>query len=169
MTIVQILVDELKTEADNTRKLLECVPEDKKDWKPHEKSFTLARMAGHVAEIPGWIYHIVELEEFDIRKNNFERFVFESKEQLMAAFEKKIKEAEDILNNTTDEHLQKSWSFLADGKLIYQNARYKELRKWAFSHLVHHRAQLGLYLRLLDVPIPGMYGPSADDRLRAAK
>ncbi len=165
-TTVQVLIDELKYESENTRKLLECVPENRGDWRPHEKSFPLARLSGHVAEIPGWVYHIVELDEFDLRKNNFERFVFEGKEQLMTSFEKKIKEAEEVLFKTTDDRLQETWTLLMDGKIISKNSRYKELRKWAFNHLVHHRAQLGLYLRLLDVPIPGTYGPSADDILK---
>ncbi|MCB0699273.1 MAG: hypothetical protein KDC11_05460 [Chitinophagaceae bacterium] len=84
MTTVQLLIDELKYESTNTRKLLECVPEGNGDWQPHEKSFPLKRIAGHVAEIPGWVYHIIKLDEFDLRKNNFERFMFESKEQLMS-------------------------------------------------------------------------------------
>lgn len=166
MNITTLLAEELKRESVSTRKLLECVPEAKGDWKPHEKSFPLSRLAGHVAEIPGWVYHIIKKHEFDLGKDNFERFVFENKEQLLSVFDKKLQEALDILAQTTDEELQQEWTFMMNGNLISKDIRYNELRKWALNHQVHHRAQLGVYLRLLDIPIPGMYGPSADDRAK---
>lgn len=169
MNTIKNLITELKEEAESTRKLLECVPDNNYDWKPHERSFPLGRLAGHVAEIPDWIYWIVKEDEFDLMKNNFERFIPECKESLMIHFEKKIEEAVTILSETGEEQLQEEWTFLLGGNVYTKNTRYHEIRKWAFNHLFHHRAQLGVYLRLLDIPIPGMYGPSADDRAKREK
>lgn len=169
MDIVKVLIEEIKDEAENTRKLLECVPDGKNDWKPHERSFPLGRLAGHVAEILDWVYWITKKDEFDLTKDNFERFIPEDNKALLAHFERKLEEAVTILRATTPEQLEEEWTFLIGGNVYTKGTRYHEIRKWAFNHLYHHRGQLGVYLRLLDIPIPGMYGPSADDRARMKK
>lgn len=164
MNIIEQLIKELKAESVSTRKLLAQMPDGRGDWKPHERSFPLGRLAGHVAEIPEWIYHIVKEDEFDLKANNFERLICDNKVELLAKFDEKLEQALQILSELTEEQLQEEWTFKIGDHIISNASKYEEIRKWAFNHQIHHRAQLGVYLRLLDIPIPGMYGPSADDR-----
>lgn len=167
MNISKPLLDELKAEAANTRKILECVPEGKNDWRPHEKSFTLGRLASHVAEIPHWIGWILESDELDMIARPFERKVCADHKELMEYFDSKLAEAIALLENVSDDEWEKTWTFRAGEKVIFQSTKYSAIRSWGYNHFVHHRAQMGVYLRLLDIPIPGMYGPSSDDRAKA--
>lgn len=164
MNIVQELIDELKRESINTRKLLEAVPDGKNDWKPHEKSFPLGRLAGHVAELPTWIGLVVNKDVFDIGSDAFERLNPENKKELLAKFDEKLEEGLDTLVAMTPEQLEEDWTFKYGDHIIAKSSRYQNIRTWALNHQIHHRAQLGVYLRLLDIPITGTYGPSADDR-----
>lgn len=166
MNVVQLLAEELKRESTSTKKILDCVPEGRNDWRPHEKSFYLGRLASHVAEIPHWINWILESDEFDMVKRPFERHVCADHEELMMYFDAKLNEALEALGNATDEDLAKHWVFRAGERIVTESSRYDAIRSWAFNHLIHHRAQLGVYLRLMEIPIPGIYGPSADDRIR---
>lgn len=168
MNVAQLLKEELVREMESTRKILECVPEGNNDWRPHEKSFALGRLASHVAEIPHWIGWILESNELDMVARPFERKVCESHEELMQYFENKHKDAIELLDKATIDDLSQSWTFRAGERVIFTSSRYHAIRSWGFNHLVHHRGQLGVYLRLLDIPIPGMYGPSTDDRERMA-
>ncbi len=164
MNIIEQLIKELKAESVNTRKILEQVPEGKNDWKPHEKSFPLGRLAGHVAELPEWIVLVVKKDVFDIASDHFERLNPDNKEELLAKFDEKLQLGLDALASMTPEQLEEEWTFKYGDHIITQGSRYQNVRKWALNHQIHHRAQLGVYLRLLDIPIPGTYGPSADDR-----
>lgn len=166
MNIIEQLIKELKAESVNTRKILEQVPEGQNDWRPHERSFPLGRLAGHVAEIPEWVYHIANEDVFDLAANNFERLICDSRAELLQKFDEKLEMAINVLSGMTEEQLEETWTFKYGDQIISQSKRYNEIRKWAFNHQIHHRAQLGVYLRLLDIPIPGMYGPSADDRAK---
>ncbi len=166
MNIIQELIGELKRESASTRKLLEIVPDGNYDWQAHEKSFPLGRIAGHIAEIPQWIYHIAKTDEFDLMKNNFERYVCTNREELLAKFDEYLKLATETLEGMTEDDLQKPWKFTAGDHLISHDTKYVNIRSWGMNHIVHHRAQLGVYLRLQDIEIPGMYGPSADDRAK---
>jgi len=167
MNINELLIAELKKESVSTKKLLECVPDGKNDWRPHERSFYLGRLASHVAEIPHWIGWILESDELDMLARPFERHVCADSKELMGYFEAKLDSGIAALEKATNEDLMQEWTFRAGDKVIFKSTRYEAMRAWAFNHQVHHRAQLGVYLRLLDIPIPGMYGPSADDRAKA--
>lgn len=164
MNIIEELIAELKAESVATRKLLEVVPDGKNDWKPHEKSFPLGRLAGHVAELPEWLALVINKEVFDIGSDHFERFFPNDKEELLAKFDEKLQLGLDTLSAMTPEQLEQEWTFKYGDHIITQGSKYQNIRKWALNHQIHHRAQLGVYLRLLEVKIPGVYGPSADDR-----
>ncbi len=163
MAMKDALIAELKHEATNTRKMLQRVPADKFDWKPHEKSMTLGRLAAHVAEIPVWVNRTVPVEEFDFAKNTFARNTYADNAALLKVFDEKLAEAIVCLQNATDETLNGIYTMRRGDHIIFQLPRKVVLRNFTFNHIVHHRGQLSVYLRLLDIPVPGMYGPSADE------
>lgn len=166
MSISEILLPEFDQEMQNTRKLLECVPEDKPDYKPHEKSMTMARLAGHVAELPGWAVNTVNTSELDLTPASGETFkacIMTSRQQLLEVFDKNVAEARSAIAGATDEHLHQIWSLIYKGHKVLEMPRAAVLRSVVMNHIIHHRAQLGVYLRLNNVAIPGMYGPSADE------
>jgi len=158
------LIAELKQEAVNTRKMLERVPEDKFLWKPHEKSMTIGRLASHIAEIPVWINRTLTANEFDFATASMVRTTYENRAALLKVFDEKQAEAIAALQNTTDEMLNETYSVRRGEQVMFAMPRKVMLRNFAFNHLIHHRGQLSVNLRLLDVPVPGMYGPSADER-----
>lgn len=171
MSLSTLLIQELKQESEATRKILSRVPDTKNDWKPHEKSFTLARLAAHVAEMPQWAARIMETDRYDFLEHPYKSVTFETNAELMDFFQLKLNEAIAALENANDEKLMEHWTFCRGEHVITQNTRYASIRGWLFNHMIHHRGQLSVYLRLLDVPVPGIYGPSADDiieRQRAA-
>lgn len=161
MALAQDLVNELKQEAAVTRKHLERVPFDKLDYRLHEKSETLGRLAVHVAEIVAWWKVCLLNDELDFI--GFEPKVFSTPEQLLSYFDGLLAEAVKVLSEAEPEDFTKEWS-MRYGETIYFTLPKKQvLRFFCMNHLVHHRAQLGVYLRLLGVPVPAVYGPSADD------
>lgn len=162
MKLSQILLAEIKQEAVATRKLLELVPFEKADFKSHEKSMTLLRLATHVAEISGWWKECLVLDELDFAKGDFTPKVYNSTADLLELHDTLMVKAEKILNEVSEDEFQKPWT-MRNGEVIYFTSPKSEVvRTWCMNHLYHHRAQLGVYLRLLDVPLPGVYGPSAD-------
>ncbi len=163
MPLKDAFIAELKYESALTKKMLERVPLEKKDWKPHEKSMTLGRLATHVAEIPHWTSDIIHIDEYDFQKNYTPGKTASSQEELIKIFQEKLDTAIADLEKMNDEDLKKMW-VVKNGEQVYTKLpKSVALRGWSFSHLFHHRGQLSVYLRLLDVPIPGMYGPSADE------
>lgn len=162
MSLNENLIAELKHESANTRKMLERVPAEKHDWKPHEKSMKIGRLATHLAEIPTWITMMVNTDELDLMTMP-KAYVAENNAELLSFFDEKLGEAVTALQGATDEHLQKNWVLRRGEHVIYDMPRSAFLRSMAYSHLFHHRGQLSVYLRLLDIPVPGMYGPTADD------
>lgn len=157
------LVGELKLEGATTRKVLERIPFDKFDYKPHERSMTMGRLAVHVAEMAGWVNEIVTKPELDFATMDYKPFAPQSTAELVEFFDKILADAAAALENTTDETLLEDWS-LRNGETIYfTQPRIQVLRGMAFNHIVHHRGQLSVYLRLNDIPVPGLYGPSADE------
>lgn len=168
MNIKELLIAEVKRESQSTRKILECVPEGRNDWKPHEKSFPLDRLAAHVAELPQWLNFITERAELDTIATPLERHVFANTTALLEFFDTTNAAGLAALEKTTEEQLAETWTFRAGERIITQSSRYNAIRSWMFNHQYHHRGQLSVYLRLLDIPIPGMYGPSADDRIKMA-
>jgi uncharacterized damage-inducible protein DinB len=166
MPISQTILPEFEHEMANTRKTLERAPEDKFEWKPHEKSMTLGGLATHLGNIPSWTAQTFDRDELDISPPGEPPYRLEqakSRAELLEAFDKNVSSARRALEAATDENWQGSWSLLAGGKKIFTLPRTAVMRGFVMNHLIHHRAQLGVYLRLLDVPVPSIYGPSADE------
>jgi len=157
-----MLLKEMEQEAKTTRKMLERVPEDKYDWKPHAKSMTMQRLATHVAELPSWVTMAVNTDELDFNRGSYVPKVVKNNSELIELLEKSLAEGKASLQKATDEILPRTW-IMRGGDTIYSKSTKGEVIRMAFCQIVHHRAQLGVFLRLLDVPIPGSYGPSADE------
>lgn len=157
-----MLLKEMDQEARTTRKMLERVPQQKFDWQPHPKSMTLRSLATHVAELPGWVTMTLNTDELDFAKNHYNPPVFNDSKDLVAYFEKELAEAHLQLAKATEGELLRNWT-MRSGDQIYMVATKGEVIRMAYCQTVHHRAQLGVFLRLLDIPIPGSYGPSADE------
>jgi uncharacterized damage-inducible protein DinB len=162
MPIAQMLLPEFDQEMKNTRKLLECVPDGKFDYKPHEKSMTLGRLASHVAEMPNYLVSTLRHERLDFTGEE-KRVEPTNCKELLESFDKLSAEARDLLSKATDEDLAKIWTLTFKGQQIFSMPRTAVIRSMVISHLIHHRGQLGVYLRLNNVEFPGMYGPSADE------
>jgi uncharacterized damage-inducible protein DinB len=164
MTIVQAFLEELRNEAKVTKIILERVPIEKGDWKPHEKSMGLLRLASHVAEVMSWVDMTVRQDGLDFSKMDYKPFIPENTEALLQFHEKNIKIAESALEQCTETELDKIWTGHSGDQVFFAMPKLQTLRGMCFNHLVHHRAQLGVYLRLLDIPVPGSYGPTADEQ-----
>lgn len=161
MTIGQEFLKELILEAEVTRKYLACVPYDRKEFKPSEKSETLWRLAVHVAEIIEWWTTCLNSDRLDFM--GFEPKDIQSTTELLAYFDELLEDAKASLSDAKDEAFDKEWSMTYGSEILFTLPKKQVVRIFCMNHLVHHRAQLGVYLRLLDVPIPATYGPSADD------
>ncbi|HEX4133511.1 MAG TPA: DinB family protein [Bryobacteraceae bacterium] len=161
MTISETLLPEFDQEMANLRKLVDCVPEDKFSWKPHAKSMSLGRLASHASEMPQWATFIISHDKLEMTPGQAP-FNAATKAELMAALDKNVAEARALIAGATDEQLAKNWSFVYGGHVVMTMPRAVALRNAVMNHIIHHRGQLSVYLRLQDVPIPGMYGPSAD-------
>jgi uncharacterized damage-inducible protein DinB len=162
MTIISQFNKELEAEAITTRKMLSIIPDDKMDWQPHPKSMTIRKLAGHIAELPTWITLTFTTDELDFETSPYQSPVFNSTAQLLELFETCLKDGRTQLVESNAGLLEKPWT-LRMGEQIYSVSPKADVVRMAMSQIIHHRAQLGVYLRLLDVPIPGSYGPSADD------
>lgn len=158
------LIAELKYESDLTKKMLERVPIENGSWRPHSKSMTLGRLATHVAEIPQWISRIITIDDWDFVARGFSSQVAATREELMTIFHDKLQQAIADLDTMSDEGFNKTWIVRRGDHMRRELPKKVAIRGWGFSHLIHHRGQLSVYLRLLDVPVPGMYGPSADEK-----
>lgn len=160
---IESLLKEMEHEANTTRKMLSRIPDDKFDYKPHPKSMPISRLSAHIAEIPGWVDMALTTNELDFANPaSYNRFEAHSQKELMPYFEKKLEEGKAALKKATDEQLDEKWTLRNGDKILAVNTVGETIRM-AYCQIVHHRAQLGVFLRLLDVPIPGSYGPSADE------
>ena len=167
MPTKDILLPEFDMEMDSTRRTLERVPDDKFDWKPHEKCGTLGWMASHVATLPHWAKITMQQDSLDIAPAEGPTFVLPkpaSRKELLEIFDKNRAEARAALAAGTDATYAQPWALLMGGKELFSEPRSAVLRRMVFNHLIHHRGQLTMYLRLLDVPVPGLYGPSAEEQ-----
>ena len=162
MPIADTFIAELEREAEITRRVLTRVPDDKLAWKPHAKSMSLARLAHHVATIPGAMAGIAKLDGFDVEKFS-EPALPESAAAIVAMFDASLAQAKAILGAASDAAMMENWSFRMGGKPLMTVPRIGVYRTLLLNHLYHHRGQLSVYLRLLDVPVPSIYGPSADE------
>ncbi len=151
----------------NTRKLLETVPDGKFDYKPHAKSMALGRLATHVVEMVAWVGPTLDMEVLEI-PSDYKPHIAASQAELLAMFDKNLAEVRPKIEVATDEEWQKIWTLKFGGHAVLSMPRAAVMRNVIMNHIIHHRAQLGVYLRLNDVAIPGMYGPSADEAAFAA-
>jgi uncharacterized damage-inducible protein DinB len=163
MPFSETLLPEFDEEMSNTRKLLACVPDGRFDYQPHEKSMTLGRLASHVAEMPSWAVFTLDYETLDLPPDVQPR-VAGSKAELLEMFDNKVPEARAKIAAASDEEWRKIWTLKIGDKAVLSMPRSTVMRSMVMNHLVHHRAQLGVFLRLNDVMFPGMYGPSADEK-----
>jgi uncharacterized damage-inducible protein DinB len=166
MTLREALLAEFDQEMANTRKSLERVPDDRMEWRPHPKSSTLGRLATHLAEIPSWGATTLDQSSFDLSPPGsapHQPAFIASQREALDLFDKNVAAARAALAGIEDESLAKPWSLLSGGKTIFTLPRLFVFRSFVLNHTIHHRAQLGVYLRLNDVPVPALYGPSADE------
>jgi uncharacterized damage-inducible protein DinB len=165
MPIKDLLLPEFDQELRKTRALLERIPDaaDKQDFKPHERSTPMAKLAAHIAQLPSLLIIMLSTPGYDAAKPEIKPLVVSSGAQLLALFDKLSAEAHALLENTTDRAMHENWRYSVNGRMLFDSSRYDAIRTLFFNHIIHHRAQLGVYLRLNNVAIPGSYGPSADD------
>jgi len=161
MKLAEQIVAELENEAQTTKRLLERIPDGKLSWKPHVKSFSLGQLALHIAAVPGGIAGAVMSDTMEAP--NFAQEEAKSRDEVLKTFTKSITAAKDTLNTMDDSKLNSSWSLTKNGRTIMSMPRVAVVRSIMMNHVYHHRGQLSVYLRLLDVPIPSIYGPSADE------
>ena len=167
MSLSQSLLPEFDHEMANTRKVLERIPEDKLDWKIHPKSNTMGWVGMHLAEMPGWADMILNQDSMDVAPVGGQPYrtpPVTSRQDMLDRFDKNVVAARAAIAAASDEQFGKPWSLLMGGKAIFTLPRAAVLRSFVFSHSIHHRAHLCVYLRLNDVPVPGLYGPSADEQ-----
>ena len=165
MTHAELLLEDFDLEMANTRRMLERIPEDNPDWKPHDKSFAIGKLAMHVATLPVFAKYIMEDNGMDLANPTRERLdmSFRTRADMLATFDRTANEARKAVAGASDEHLAQTWPFRFGERVISNNSRSLTYRYMCFNHLLHHRAQLSVYLRLNEIPVPGMYGPSADE------
>jgi uncharacterized damage-inducible protein DinB len=163
MKLSDVMVQEFMHESQTTKKLLERLPEDRISWKPHEKSMPMSRLATHITEIPQWAEVIVNQDGFDMASVDFKPVMLESRRQILESFQKNLDKFAEILGGKDDEYLMASWKLKEGDKVLIDLPRAAAIRGFVISHVIHHRGQLSVYLRENDVPVPSIYGPSADE------
>jgi len=163
MDMIKLLLKEFEAEFNTTKKFLALVPTDRFDWAPHQKSMKMKSLASHIAELPAWVSFAVTTDELDFATAPYEEKKVESNEDLLKLLEESYESGKSDLEKMNQQNLNNQW-VLRNGDQILSDLTKYEMIRVAFSQTTHHRAQLGVYLRLLDIPIPGSYGPSADDQ-----
>lgn len=165
MSISELLLPEFDEEMKKTRTTLERVPTDQPNFAPHPKSMPLGKLAPHVAQLAGFGVPILTSPEVDFAKGSYKPLVVESPAQLVKVFDEGATKVRETLASTPDEAWTENWKLLIGGKAIFDGTRFLGYRQMFLNHIVHHRAQLGVYLRLIGQPVPSIYGPSADETL----
>jgi len=165
MSISQSLLPEFDQEMANTRKTLERVPDDKLGWKPHPKSMAMGDLAQHIATMVGWSVDTMAKDSFDVAPGGqpYQPPKLGSRQEILSAFDNGVAKARAAIGGASDEQFMKPWSLLNNGKPMMTMPRIAVIRGFVMNHTIHHRAQLGVYLRLNDLPVPSIYGPSADE------
>jgi len=159
------LIGELQQEAAVTRKCLERIPAEKFDYQPHEKSMKMGRLAVHVAEMTGWVIETVNKPELDFATMDYKPFEPQTTEELVEFFDKIVVDSIEALKTASDEALMEDWTLRNGEQVYFTMPRIGVLRGMVFNHIVHHRGQLSVYMRLNDIPVPALYGPSADEQM----
>jgi uncharacterized damage-inducible protein DinB len=162
-SIASVLIAEMEKEASTTRKTLERIPAEKFGFKPHERSMAFGQLASHIAEMYGWTNHILEEPELDFAKLDYKPFEPKSTEELVAFFEKQYNGALESLRKTSDETFMEPWTLRNGDQIYFTQPKAGVMRGMVMNHIVHHRGQLSVYLRLNEIPVPSLYGPSADE------
>ncbi len=162
MSITENLIREMDREAISTRKMLERIPNDKYDWKPHPKNMTIRELATHLAELPTWIKLVLTTSELDFAVTPYEPVPLHNTSELLSFFDEALLEGKSHLAMAQPDDFVPIWT-MKNGAEIYSSDPKEEVIRMVYCQIVHHRAQLGMYLRLLNIPIPGCYGPSADE------
>jgi uncharacterized damage-inducible protein DinB len=163
MSTIKPLLKELEQEAQTTRKMLERVPTAYFSWQPHKKSMSVQQLATHIAELPGWVTMAVTTDGLDFASNPYKQEEVHNTSELLEYFDRSLADGRKHLEMTTEDVLNEPWT-LRNGNEVYHEATKGEIIRMTYCQIVHHRAQLGVFLRLLDIPIPGSYGPSADEQ-----
>jgi uncharacterized damage-inducible protein DinB len=158
----ELFLAELNQEAKTTRSLLALVPFEKGDFKPHEKSMSLKRLSIHIAEISGWWKECLVHDELDFAKGDYTPKEFNSTEEIIAFHDDLIEKASKILNEIAEDEFDKPWTMRNGEQIYFTIPKSEVVRTWCLNHLYHHRAQLTVYLRMLNIPLPSIYGPTAD-------
>lgn len=169
MKLNELMLGEFQQEMANTRKTLERIPEDRWDWRPHPKSWKMGELATHIANLLTWAALTIDSDTLDIAPPGAKpprTVAARSLPELLERFDKNCQEAIAVFSGVSDEQLLKPWTMLAGGAVVFTMPRIAALRRFVLNHSVHHRAQLCVYLRLNDIPVPAIYGPSADERGR---
>lgn len=164
--IAESILPEFEHEMAGTRKVLERVPDDKLDWKAHPKSNSIGWVAAHLAEIPGWVEGTLKQDSWDINPEGGEPYktpAISSRQEALDMFDKNVADAREAIASTSDADYMKEWSLLSAGQPMITMPRIGVIRSFVLNHAIHHRAHLCVYLRLNDIPVPGLYGPSADE------
>jgi uncharacterized damage-inducible protein DinB len=157
---------EYEMECAGTRKALERIPDDKLGWKPHEKSMSMGQLASHLAEAPGWMGVYIEQDSFDVAPpggSEYKPTILKSRQEILDLFDKNVAAAKAVLAKADDATMMKPWALLKGGQKMFSMPRVAVVRNFVLNHNIHHRAQLGVYLRMNNVAVPGHYGPSADE------
>ena len=162
MSIIELLVKEMESEAASTHKMLALVPADKFDWKPHEKNMSMQTLAVHIAELPSWVTMALTTSELDFAAMDYTPTQVGSSADLLDIFEKSVRSGTDSLKSANEDDLLPTWTMRTGDQVHAVMSKYEVIRH-SLAQTIHHRAQLGVYLRLLNIPLPGIYGPSADD------
>jgi uncharacterized damage-inducible protein DinB len=167
MAIIDALLPEFDKEMASTRKTLERIPDDKLAYKPHPKSGSMGWMVSHLANIPIWMGRALNMDSIDMNPPGAptrRTVVLNSMQEVLSLFDKNMSDARDALSAATDDALGQPWTMLSGGKKVYTLPRAAIIRSFVMSHTIHHRGQLTIYMRLNDIPVPGLYGPSADEK-----
>jgi uncharacterized damage-inducible protein DinB len=166
MSYAETILPEFDQEMANTRKVLERIPDDKLDWQAHPKSHTIGWNANHVADIPNWLVMVLTEPSLDIAPVGGERYPFPkltSREEILELFDRNVSAARKAITEVEDEEMGSPWTLSQAGQTFFTMPRAAVVRSMVLNHLMHHRAHLCVYLRLNDIPVPGMYGPSGDE------
>jgi uncharacterized damage-inducible protein DinB len=163
MAIKDALLPEFDHELAVARKVIERVDDARFDYKPHEKSMTLGRLAAHVAEIPMWGFTILNEPEFNMVSGDYKPSTVKTKAEVLALLDEQAAKIRGVLESKSDAELMSTWTFKADGKEVFAMPRVAAWRSWVMNHLIHHRGQLSVYLRLTGAKVPSIYGPSGDE------
>jgi|ERR1700690_842977 len=164
MSIAQSLLSEFDHEMATTRKMLERFPEDKVEWKPHETSMPMGRLAGHVAEMPEWTMPTLQQDKLEMDPTKYTPNVMKSRTEVLKKFDENVKAGHAAIAGASDETMMKPWTFIAGGKPVFTLPKIAVLRSFVMNHMIHHRGQLAAYYRIAGVPVPSIYGPSLDDK-----